>query len=383
MALPDAHGITLIGRTDLGGHGDCMHVNVYGDFAFVGHMGGDRIGTSVVDVSDPAAPRVVAQLTTPPGIRSHKVQVVDDLLLVNYERNPQEPGVVGHPGGLKIFDVADPTRPVERGFLETPGKGVHRLTYWEPPLVYMSGSDDGFTDQFLIIVDVSDPSAPVEVGRWWAPGMKNGETATWPPHRRHAMHHAVVDGPHAFVTWWDGGLYILDVADPATPRELSHLTFPAEESSATHTAFPLPGRDLLVVTDEAIAEPSQEPQKQIRVVDISDVTSPRVVSTMPVPVGDFAERGGRFGPHNLHEMRPGSFQSSSIVHATYFNAGIRIYDVSNQFEPKEIAHYVPEDPAPGVRIQMNDLTVDPQGRIYATDRMGGGLYIFEVGEGLY
>jgi diacylglycerol kinase (ATP) len=40
------------------------------------------------------------------------------------------------------------------------------MTYWEAPYAYMSASDEGFTDQFLLIADLSDPSNPVEVGRW-------------------------------------------------------------------------------------------------------------------------------------------------------------------------------------------------------------------------
>src|ERR1700748_1086040 len=89
-ADPAPGHIRRLGQTSLGGHGDCMSVNVIGDIAYVGHMGGDRVGTSVVDVSDPAAPRVVTQLLTPPGTRSHKVQAVGDILLVNRERNPFE-----------------------------------------------------------------------------------------------------------------------------------------------------------------------------------------------------------------------------------------------------------------------------------------------------
>src|SRR5437868_6764240 len=83
----DASNMRLVGQTDLHGHGDCMHVNLKDHYAFVAHMGESRVGTSVVDVADPRAPRVVAQLETPPGTHSHKVQIVDDVLLVNYERS--------------------------------------------------------------------------------------------------------------------------------------------------------------------------------------------------------------------------------------------------------------------------------------------------------
>jgi sugar lactone lactonase YvrE len=76
-------------------------------------------------------------------------------------------------------------------------------------------------------------------------------------------------------------------------------------------------------------------------------------------------------------MRPGTFRSDHIVHATYFNAGLRVYDVTDPVVPREIAYYVPEDHANGEPCQLNDLTVTSDGTIYVTDRAGGGLYILQ------
>jgi hypothetical protein len=374
-----ARHIRQLGHTDLGGHGDCMSVHVIGDIAYVGHMGGDRVGTSIVDVSDPAAPRLITQLLTPPGTRSHKVQVVGDVLLVNREKNPFERNVSTWTAGLQIYDISDPCHPSELAFIATPGRGVHRMTYWEQPYAWITGSDNGWTDQFLIVADLTDPGNPAEVSRWWLPGMHSaaGESPACPPGRRWALHHALVRGNRAYCGWWDAGLVILDVSDVACPRMVSHLDFGREVSGATHTAMPLPGRDLLVVTDEALGDWAQGPQKDIRVVDISDETKPAVVSKFPVPYGDFPLRGGRFGPHNLHEMRPGTFRSDHVVHATYFNAGLRIYDVADSVTPREIAYFEPQERVNGEPCQLNDLTVTSDGTIYVTDRAGSGLYILQ------
>ena len=43
-------------------------------------------GTSVVDVSDPAKPRIVASIDIPAGLHSHKARVANDIMLVNRER---------------------------------------------------------------------------------------------------------------------------------------------------------------------------------------------------------------------------------------------------------------------------------------------------------
>ena len=378
----------LVGQTDLNGHGDCMHINVKDGFAFVAHMGESRVGTSVVDVSDPRQPRVITQLETPVGTHSHKVQVVDDVLLVNYERSMFEPNAPSWEGGLKVFDIARPAEPREIAFLKMPGKGVHRMTYWEPPYAYMSGSDDGFIDQFLVIVDLSDPTRPCEVGRWWYPGQNTGggETPSWTPTeghgavagaRRYALHHPLIRGERAYCGWWDAGLIILDIADRKRPTLVSQLEFGADVSTATHTALPLPGRDVLVVTDEQLASDCRGMQTRVRLVSIEEERQPRVVSELPTPEGDFCLRGGRFGPHNVHEMRPGTLSDPNTAYVTWFNAGLRVFDVRDAAAPKEIAYFVPDAPPGRSSIQFNDVLVTADGLVYVTDRFTGGLYILE------
>lgn len=374
----ESKGIRLVGQCDLAGSGDAMHVNLKDGFAFVGHMGDGRVGTSVVDVRDPSRPVVVNQLRTPPGTHSHKVQVVGDVLLVNYEKNLREPDATTWSAGLKVFDVSDPTAPRELSFYPTPGKGVHRMTYWEDPYVVMSASDDGYTDQFFVALDLSDPSRPVEAGRWWFPGMHaaGGEEPGWDPSARVAFHHAIIRGDRAYCGFWDAGLVILDVSDMTRPDLVAHLPLGAD-SRCTHSTVPVPGRDLLVVTDESTSDDCAEIQRHVRVVDISDERAPRVLSRFPVPEGDFCTRGGRFGPHNVHEMRPGTYQSSDTIFLTYFNAGLRVVDISDPARPYETAYFVPEAPPGRPAIQLNDVLVGPDGLIYATDRFTGGLYILE------
>ena len=73
--------------------------------AYVGHMAAP-FGTSIFDVSDPAAPRLLAEIGMPPGSHSHKVRACDGLMVVNHERigGPQTEGFMG---GIGIYDVED------------------------------------------------------------------------------------------------------------------------------------------------------------------------------------------------------------------------------------------------------------------------------------
>ena len=69
--------------------------------------------------------------------------------------------------------------------------------------------------------------------------------------------------------------------------------------------------------------------------------------------------------------------TSTSPFATYFSAGLRVYDIDDPMRPVEVAHFVPE-PAPGQpAAQSNDVFVDAQGIIYLTDRVGGGVAILE------
>ena len=85
----------------------------------------------------------------------------------------------------------------------------------------------------------------------------------------------------------------------------------------------------------------------------------------------------RFGAHNLHENQPGAYRSEHLVFATYFSAGVRVYDLADPERPAEVAHWIPRPPPGQPVAQINDLFVDADGLIWVTDRIGGGLYVLE------
>ena len=112
-------------------------------------------------------------------------------------------------------------------------------------------------------------------------------------------------------------------------------------------------------------------------VDIADPAEPVCRGRFPGPDGRYDDLPRRFGPHCLHENRKGSYRSERLIFATYFNAGVRVYDLADPDDPREIAHWVSETP-PGQRApQANDLFVDLDGLIWVTDRTHGGLFVLE------
>lgn len=374
----EASGLTMIGHSDLGGFGDGMQVILGGDALYVGHFGISGAGTSILDAADPTRPRLVHQIPAPAGSHTHKVQVANGLLLVNHE---QFRGGSPHSAGMAVFGLEDPFHPRQVGWFDSTGAGVHRIVWNGGQYAYLSATPDGFNDRIWLIVDMSDPTRPVETGRWWWPGQLVGaEQPSWPPGRRYAAHHALLGGDVAYLGYGDANLVVLDVSDPGDPALLANLQW--QPGGDTHTCLPLPGRGLLVVTDETVTDRCAGEKHFVRVVDVSDPAQPRLLSICPEPEGDYCERGLRFGPHNTHENIPGSYRSAELVFVTYFNAGLRVYDVSDAERPSEVAYWVPPAPEGQEAIQINDVFVAADFHVYVTDRLSGGVYVLRPDEKL-
>lgn len=397
---PDsASGISFVGHSDQGGRGDACQVMVANDHAFVAHVFSG--GFSVIDVSDPRKPETVNFIATPPNTWSIHLQTHGDLMLVinefdfysqyqaesdYYGRSINETDGRQFTAGIRVFDISKPAQPREIGFMPVDGKGVHRIWWDGGRYAYASILPWGFTDHIFGVIDLADPTHPVEVGRWWMPGMweAGGEKPTWT--NRWALHHAGVANDIAYCGWRDGGLVMLDVSTPSAPTLISHLNWAPPFGGGTHSGLPLADRGLCIVPDEATMDNIEDGLKHTWVVDVSVPSNPVTISTFPTPSErDYVAKGGHFGPHNVHENRAGSFQSSDLIFATYQNAGIRVFDIRDQFRPTEVAHYVPPTPTNWTDYRPNrprvihtaDVFVQADGLMYATDLSGGGLTILQ------
>ena len=76
----------------------------------------------------------------------------------------------------------------------------------------------------------------------------------------------------------------------------------------------------------------------IYMLDITTETKPFPVSVWQVPVGNFCEKGGRFGPHQSAETVNGKINrfEDKIAWIAYFNAGVRVVDLSDPYNLKEL-----------------------------------------------
>ncbi|MBI4206907.1 MAG: hypothetical protein HY527_17945 [Betaproteobacteria bacterium] len=351
---------------------------------------------TAVDVTDPRNPKMVVQTDLPHAeVRSNSLDVVGDIMAVAYQTKKW--GL--KPAGFDLFDIRKPEQPKLISHFDTSGpcsRGAHCVWFVDGEYVHLTSGAPDFEpthekdDQFYQIIDVRNPSKPVEVGRWWYPGTRKGDAAPPPPR------HPKFDGgyrPHntnvypqrpdrAYVGYIDGGAWILDISDKARPRPVGHLQYSPPYNGFTHTVMPLLERGFLIITDECVKDNGEDWPKLGWVVDARVESNLVPVATLPLPPAEvFTKRGGRFGAHNLHENLPGpcSFRSENIVFGTFFNGGMRVYDVSNPYQPREIGYFVPGAPklSPKGSAQINDVWVDENRIVYTVDRFTGGLYTLE------
>jgi len=393
----------LIAHHDLsgfGGIGEGMAMQLARDgrrILWLAHESAPKNFTGV-DVTEPRAPRVVVQTELPHAkVRSNSLDVVGDVMAVAYQT--QTPGLT--PAGFELFDVGVPEQPRLIAHFDASGphsRGVHALWFVDGEFVHMASGAEDFQpthpndDQFYRIVDVRKPDRPVEVGRWWLPGTREGDSVPPPQRldpkfdagfRAHNTNVFPQRPDRAYVGYIDGGAVILDISDKGHPNLVGRWQNSPPFNGFTHTVLPLFDRDLLVVSDECVKDDGFDWPKLVWVVDAREETNPVPISTLPTaPHNVFAHRGGRFGAHNLHENLPvpTSWRSEQMVIGTFFNAGVRAYDIANPYQPQEVAYFVPAAPtlSRAGAIQLNDVYVDDRRTVYTVDRFVGGLYILEM-----
>jgi len=353
---------------------------------------------TAVDVTDPRKPEVIVQTDLPHSkMRSNSLETSGNLMAVAYQVTNRG----DKPAGFEMFDISDPEKPKSVSFFDASAphsRGCHQLWFVDGETVHMACSDPELEphnpkdDQIYRIVDVKNPARPVAAGRWHLPGTMRGDKAPAPKRlppkfdsgfRAHNTNVYPQRPDRCYLGYLDGGMMVLDIADRARPKLVSSWSNSPPYNGFTHTVLPLFERGLLVVTDESVQNDGADWPKLVWLVDARDETRLVSIGTLPVSgVKPLLHAGGRCGAHNLHENPPvpGAWRSEDVVLGTFFNAGVRAYDVRDPLAPREIAHFIPPKPE-GSRLptaQINDVFVDDRGIVFAVDRHAGGLYALEM-----
>ncbi len=405
---------------------------------YVGHHGGtDRVpkpvnaltgnaefnGTSIVDVTDPRAPRYLAHIPGEEGLGesggAQMVRVCSGKELPHGDAAKfyllRTFGNTWH----EIWDVGDPAEPRLITRLG-PLHGTHK-SWWEcdTGIAYLvSGASGWRTRRMTQVYDLSDSAHPRLIRNFGLPGQQPGATGDVPVE----LHGPISTGPKGNRVYFGYGtdsagmVQIVDrkklLEGPSEPTpanlaypEVGRLVLPP--NAGAHTAFPLlqmdvaefahdkdgRRRDFIAVVDEALANECQEARQMLWLADITAESRPFGVATFTVPEasGDFCSRGGRFGTHSSNENFTPIYYKR-LLFLAHFNAGVRAVDVRDPYHPREVAYFIPPITASTeprcvtaggaerckVAIQTNNVEVDDRGYIYAVDRANTGLHILEL-----
>ena len=356
-------------------------------------------GWSLVDVTNPRKPFVAKFIPGPTNTSTNQVDFADNILLASLVRPGarEDAGMsVNKPyqAGVVLIDLKDPLNPKELGRWHTDkpkGRGTHRNLWPGGKYAYLAADMEGYDGDILVILDVSNPAKPVEAGRWWVPGqhVAGGEKPQKDPNvNLHSPQ--LVDGNLLYLAYGDAGMVILDISDVKKPRLVSQTHFTRGHRFDVHTIMKDAKRPLVYVNSENVTYNCKGPLDHATIVDISNPAKPVPLSRYPTPIPasglpytSFCEKGGRFGPHNMSQLQhnPLVQKQGNLSYLTWFNAGLRIYDVSNSRLPREVGYFMAGPPekeylkAYGPYVRMEDVVADTRGYLYVTGGAQQGLYV--------
>jgi len=426
-----ASNMVAVGTNDLGGRGFNADVWAHEGYAYVGQWGfndwaagskqrfcpeGADAGVAVIDARNPANPVVVSRLVNPAGTS------VEDVVVETMRWGPYAGRDIAAVGaqtcgssrydralfrGLLLYDVTDPTQPLELGRLNTGccTRGLHELEVNHRPdlkrtFVYASVPAGNYLDSATAsgvrdengkgdfrLIDITDAAAPVETAEWGIQDIGGpfypGQGCDADPNYGHSAEPSA-DGKTVFVSYWDSGFVALDVTKPTRPVFKGRTTYPAEADGDAHSSMYDDARRLLFSADEDFCKTSGSGIEQgfgyLRVYDYSNLAAPRQIGEFRTVNSSGTSDPGA-GDYTIHNP----MLVGTDVYISWYTDGVRVVDASNPRAPREVAHFVPpagQNPVkPSQRGVLSNTTqvwgvyVDHHtGLVYASD-MNTGLWI--------
>lgn len=286
-----------------------------------------------VDWDDPAiASGQRAPACWDPGWNTHSHYVqkgAGDFVAVNQERYRGGTERQASYHGVKFYDISDRSSPRYLSYWEAPAappdpdtglhsdwRGTHHFNFTGDYL-YLGTEQEGYVGMILVILDVSDPARPREAGKWWLPGQKTPEEDA--------------------------------IRDWEQQRSFSNPIRPTADGKLTrHVAMHY------AVVEDDIAYLSYR-QAGLVILDVSDKSRPRMLSHLPYLDPDFepespdaaqcrAAAGAEFAAcGNAHSAKRVPGTDLLVVSDEYFTCPyghVRIVDVADPRNPKLLSHYL-------------------------------------------
>jgi hypothetical protein len=139
--------------------------------------------------------------------------------------------------GYYIYDVSTPVALEVASWFDGDAGNVHTTfpfpTMWGEKQYIAVGQEVGeptdLPSGWIYLLDITDPAAPTEVGRWTLPVKPKWDDGGL----QFSPHYVAVLNTTLFVSNYHGGLWAVDIADPALPQAIG-LFVPERESTANY-----------------------------------------------------------------------------------------------------------------------------------------------------
>jgi hypothetical protein len=361
--------LELIGQYT--GEGSSIGMNVYENTAYVTtwrNPDTKHPGVTVIDVSDSRHPKVSGYLTSPGMIEANESLAISKsrklLLAAGWSNSTFDlydlAADPAHPALLSSTVI--PTAMSHMGEFSPDGRAFFGALLPTVPKPAPAASPSG-----VVVIDVSDAAHP-RVSATWVP-----ENKVWQTHGARLSE----DGTRAYVALTrdrddlmkaanPNGLVILDISDFQAHRPnpgfrvVGTLFWDDTHFSQDATPYRINGRPYVVFTDligalgwQSFPPPvnacdSGKPGRgYARIIDIGDENQPKTASRLMLEVSSPAQCaksrldpvvGYGYGSTACDVDDPGN---ARLLTCTYWEGGLRVFDVRDPYHPAELAYYKP------------------------------------------
>ncbi|MFL5352164.1 LVIVD repeat-containing protein [Archangium sp.] len=360
----EANGLALVSETPVRNQYDATYffgipVDVYitKNRAYVVSVDGSyqgHGGLTIFDVSDPAHPVFKKQLYGEGGYWN-SVWAKGDALYIGSGKH-----------GVITYDISNPDDPVLSATQVQEAQDAHTL-FVDGNHLYAMGDPTR-------IYDISNPLAPRLLGRYEPPGAASYPNAY--------VHDAFVYKNRMYSFYWSFGMQISDVSqvDTTEPVSLGSYRYGLnpDGSPALNYAHSHAGA-VGTYVDRLIAfEGGETWGAHLRVLDVTDPTQVKLLARYRLRQ-----------EVSIHNMILD--EAKKRLYIAYYHEGVRVLDVANPTQPREIGYYNtfrPNDPmrglsfydgAIGMRVpKAPDVTAANAGLLYVVDMSRGLLILRET-----
>lgn len=332
-------------------------------------------------MSDPAKPVKTTTLVTPAMQSPHESMVLNQKrgLLAAVTANP-----VFYPGVIDIYDVSQDCRaPVLKASAPIGVLGHESGFAPDGNTLYVAA----LHLPVITVVDVSDPTVPKVLGvyDYYSHGIDVSD-----------------DGNRVYVAAYSGrlsenprGPFILDSSEiqarkpnPQLPM-ISKLTWAQVSTPQINRPITIKGHPYLVEMDEF---GSGEKVGAARIIDIADEKNPKVISNIRLEVNQASahasDQVNDYGTGSLqnytgHYCNVPQREDPGIVACTFILSGLRVFDIRDPHNPKEIAYFNgPLQPGESSYAMSSPSFVPERGEIWYSDG-NTGFYVVRLTNGVW